>query len=345
MKKTVLTLVVALVAAIPALSQGIIFEETTFQQALDKAKSTDKLIFVDCYTAWCGPCKQLASKVFTRDDVGAIFNAHFINIQVDMEKGEGPELATRYNVKVYPTLLVLEPDGAERHRVVGYRQPEALIQSAREALGDNSLAALRAAHDNGNRQHALIVNYTRALIDANNTEEAERVADEHFNQLTDEQKTDPDLWPLYTNATLSPWGTPRFAYLCQHRQQFDRLVGKQTVDSLMHEITTDLFTTLLKGKNGYTLASLPAFIDALRDIPFERQPHVIAEARFTLALTAQDAPATIALYREHGQNFSTKGITNLIPLMRQKKQQLEDGTHPASLQLVQLIETIEQENK
>ncbi|MDR1273506.1 MAG: thioredoxin family protein [Odoribacteraceae bacterium] len=342
MKKRLLILMAALAAAIPALSQGIAFEqELTFRQALDKAAASGKLLFVDCYTAWCGPCKLLAEQVFPREEVGAFFNERFVSLQIDMEKGEGPALAERYAVKAYPTLLVIRPDGQVQHRIVGFRDAAALIESAREGCSDErSLAALEAGHDNGNRDAATVTRYALALLDAGDLEKATRVVDDFYASLADEAKTDPALWPLHANAALSPWGSSRLEFLRLHKPAFDRLAGKAAVDSLLYTVTTDLFMTLLfKNRDGLTLAYLPEFIETLRGMEFERQASVLAEAEFTLALTRQEAGETVRLYRERGKEFSNKGIMNLVPLMLQNKGQFNAGTHPASIQLVELIES------
>lgn len=54
-----------------------------------------------CYTSWCGPCKQMAQTTFVDPEVAVFFNEKFINVKVDMEKGEGKELKDRYHVKAY----------------------------------------------------------------------------------------------------------------------------------------------------------------------------------------------------------------------------------------------------
>ena len=61
------TLTVAL--AIPAVAQEIKFQEKGWEKALKKASKQDKLIFVDAYTTWCGPCKWMSANVFTDDAV------------------------------------------------------------------------------------------------------------------------------------------------------------------------------------------------------------------------------------------------------------------------------------
>ena len=51
------------IADIPK-EQGVTFFEGTLQAGLEKAKTENKLIFVDCYTTWCGPCKTLKTIYF-----------------------------------------------------------------------------------------------------------------------------------------------------------------------------------------------------------------------------------------------------------------------------------------
>lgn len=118
-----------------ASAQGIKFEHGTYEEALAKAKKESKLVFIDCYTAWCGPCKKLSKTVFTQEEVGTFFNKNFVCIKVDMEKGEGVELGVYYNVRGYPTLLFLDDEGEICGRVSGFTEAKALIEKAKKALG------------------------------------------------------------------------------------------------------------------------------------------------------------------------------------------------------------------
>ena len=71
------------------LQPGIYWEKGTLMQALEKAKKEgDKMVFLDCYASWCGPCKYMAGTVFTTKEAGDYFNKKFVNIKIDMEKGE-----------------------------------------------------------------------------------------------------------------------------------------------------------------------------------------------------------------------------------------------------------------
>ncbi len=113
---------------------GVAFEMLKFDEALAKAKAEGKLVFMDCYTTWCGPCKMLDKEVFPLPEVGAKLAEHFICIKKDMEKGEGPELTKRFKVDAFPTMLILDGEGNELHRILGFRDKERLFKELETAL-------------------------------------------------------------------------------------------------------------------------------------------------------------------------------------------------------------------
>lgn len=107
---------------------GILFVESSWAAIVKKAKAEKKIIFLDAYASWCGPCKLLQKNVFTRSDVGEVFNRNFINVKIDMEKGEGPQLMRLFPLEVYPTLFFIDPSGKVVKKVAGYQSAESLIQ-------------------------------------------------------------------------------------------------------------------------------------------------------------------------------------------------------------------------
>ena len=76
--------------------EGVNFRDITFEEALKQAKSENKLVFMDCYTSWCGPCKNMADKVFPQKAAGDYFSPRFVCVKYDMEKGAGVELAKKF---------------------------------------------------------------------------------------------------------------------------------------------------------------------------------------------------------------------------------------------------------
>lgn len=111
-------------------AQGIIFQEGTLKETLAKARQENKMVFVDVYTTWCGPCKMVAKTVFPQEKVGKYYNQHFINCKLDGEKGEGPELVKKYGIQGYPTFLYLDGDGTLIYSFSGAKDVKGFLDEA-----------------------------------------------------------------------------------------------------------------------------------------------------------------------------------------------------------------------
>ena len=147
-----------------AAGKGIQFRTGSFQDALQEAEATGKLIFLDGYTSWCAPCKMMNTTVFTDPEVGHFFNEHFINVKFDMEKGEGRELLKRYGMQVFPTYLLLDAAGNEVHRVVGGHDAGEFIRLIREGMDpENSIAGMQKRYETGDREADFLRRYITTL--------------------------------------------------------------------------------------------------------------------------------------------------------------------------------------
>ena len=107
--------------------EGIQFVEPNWAKAIEQAKKEKKMIFVDAYTTWCGPCRMLKQKTFPDKAAGDFFNKHFISIALDMEKGDGLAFAEKYQIRAYPTLLIMDADLKSTSIAEGYLNPAQLI--------------------------------------------------------------------------------------------------------------------------------------------------------------------------------------------------------------------------
>jgi thiol:disulfide interchange protein len=108
------------------------FSTQDYQHVLALAKANHKRIFVDAYATWCGPCKQLQKITFQDAKAAAYFNKHFINISIDVEKGDGIKLAKTWEIEGLPTLLILDEKGKIIAHHVGYVNGGGLIEFAKE---------------------------------------------------------------------------------------------------------------------------------------------------------------------------------------------------------------------
>jgi thiol:disulfide interchange protein len=110
---------------------GIEFQNLSLEDAKKLAKKTNKLIFIDVYAAWCGPCKMMAKGPFQEEKVGKVYNEKFINLKIDAEKDPDGEFVSRaYGVRAYPTLLFINSEGKLVKNIIGYQKAEDLLMHA-----------------------------------------------------------------------------------------------------------------------------------------------------------------------------------------------------------------------
>ncbi len=163
---------------------GIQFFKGTMAEAQALAAKEHKIIFMDAYTSWCGPCKRMAKDVFSDAEVGKFFNKHFINIKVDMEKGEGPRLAGKYRVNSYPTLLFLDEKGEVVHAAKGGRPADQFLGLGKVALSKNDKSGEYAQqYEEGKRDPDFLRAYAYALL--NSAKPNLKIANEYIRTQDD----------------------------------------------------------------------------------------------------------------------------------------------------------------
>lgn len=104
---------------------------TSYDEAMAAAKKHKQPIMIDFYADWCAWCKKLDSDTYVNKDVVALAQ-QFISLKIDADV-EGA-LSSRYKVVGLPTILFIDTDGKEIHRVVGYRPPDAFVNEMNSAL-------------------------------------------------------------------------------------------------------------------------------------------------------------------------------------------------------------------
>ena len=112
---------------------GIDFSDLSLAEAKALAKKKKKVIFIDAYASWCGPCKMLDKNTFSDASVGTYFNDKFISLKIDCEKHpDGRSVASTYSVSAYPTLIWIDAEGNLIKKEVGYRTPEQLLRAVQD---------------------------------------------------------------------------------------------------------------------------------------------------------------------------------------------------------------------
>lgn len=215
-----------------AQNSGVFFETGTFEQTLTKVKSNKKgpgIIFLDCYTSWCGPCKYMSEKIFTQEQMGKFFNQNFINIKIDMEKGEGVEIAKKYDIQAYPTFLILDSDGNEINRIVGGGDADSFIKRIKKAMDpSNNPKVIKAKFDSyPNLDNAIA--YLESLKESNFNKEIETFLEEIFAVMPPRDRYSERMWP-YISQSLQDANSKIFEWVLSEKYLVDRIAYKERVD-------------------------------------------------------------------------------------------------------------------
>ena len=219
-----------------AQTPGIKFNKiANWEDAMQKASAEKKLIFVDCYTSWCIPCKKLAEKTFPDKAVGDYFNAHFLNLQYDVEKDStGIMIVKRYEVTAYPTLLFIDPDTGEMiHKAVGAVSAEQLLAIGEQANHpDENLKRLRERYAGGDRAPDFLKVYFITLMFAGEQQNASLIAQEYINRIPIKDMVIEENQGLLSHASLSPLSNLVGRMLDSLDYTYQVLGKKQTDDIL-----------------------------------------------------------------------------------------------------------------
>lgn len=115
----------------------------TWDELAAEASKSQRVVFVDFWTKGCAYCKE-QEVTFSVDSVVSEMEP-LLCFSVDAETKDGNALTRKFNVRGYPTLLFLEPDGTLRDRISGYYAPEPFLGEVRRIKrNENTFSGLRA---------------------------------------------------------------------------------------------------------------------------------------------------------------------------------------------------------
>jgi thiol-disulfide isomerase/thioredoxin len=272
-----------MLALTPTHAQGIDFQSDTtrWQAILDKAKAANKIVFVDAYTTWCGPCKRMAKDVFPQKAVGDVYNAAFINLKMDMEKGEGPSVAQRYGVKAYPTYLFVDGKGDLVHRGLGMIPPDKFIALGKAATNpETQFFGLKKKYDGGERAADFLRKFVVACGEANEEALAEEAADIYLKTQKDLSTDENVDFVFQFSKKLESVG---MQYWLKNRD----VIAKR-VDKLQEEAVLENLLVTAIGKPHFNPLKKEVDLVKARELAVQKLPADIAE-RIVSLLTLQNA--------------------------------------------------------
>jgi thioredoxin-related protein len=241
--------------------KGIKFVHEDFATALEKAKSENKILFMDAYTTWCGPCKLMTKNTFPDTTVASFYNKNFINLKLDMEKGVGPALLTRYGITAFPTLLFVDGEGNIVHKALGFHDVEQFIELGNTVLaGNQTLSTWTKKYDNGDRTPTFLKDYALKLAEAYDKRKGQ-VAEDYLATQTD-WLTEENLDFIY-KFTEGVEGK-LFPFLVKNKKSFEKISNAAEVDAKIQGMLVD---KIFNEKDLPTLT----YADSLIQMVYEKQ--------------------------------------------------------------------------
>ncbi|MGE5363397.1 MAG: thioredoxin family protein [Bacteroidota bacterium] len=227
--------------------KGIKFEHSTWSGILEKARQEGKPVFLDAFASWCSPCKWMAKNIFTNDTVAQFYNANFISAKIDMEKGEGLEIAKKYGVRAYPTMLYISPEGEMIHRTCGSVPAQEFIQNGKNALDpEKQLSVYMKSFGDGNKDAAFTLNYLKALDGACMEYQAEMA--KYFEKQNTETLISRPNWQIISSY-LQDVNSGAFRYMVSNKDKFASLYTADSVNMVMSRIYQASLYELVRKKD------------------------------------------------------------------------------------------------
>ncbi len=288
MKRFSILMMFMMATAVYAQNRSINFTTASLEEAFKLAKEQHKMIFTDCYTVWCVPCKGMDKLVFNQDSVADFFNSHFINVKMDMEKGEGPAAIKTYAVGAFPTYLLFDENGKQLYKFVGGMSPTEFMAKIRAGIKiDNEETQMLTRYAQGDRQPDLMRELILLKIRQMEIDVAKELNDELMDLLTPAQRALPENWVLFKQNRyamyLSNVDTRNFNYLADHWRDFAATNNKDSVDRKMSLIFRKLATESLEGyhfkKRPYDKAQFERYKEQIKatEMPDKNQLLVLIE--------------------------------------------------------------------
>lgn len=131
--KRILLLFLLLLGAVGAEAQ-VRFMTRSTDGVRRQAVEQNKLVFIDLFATWCPPCQMMEREVFSRSDVGAFMEQHFVCAKYDIDKTTGRELLKRYGNHRVPLYLIFNTEGELLGRIRGATDPERFMAEVKRIL-------------------------------------------------------------------------------------------------------------------------------------------------------------------------------------------------------------------
>jgi len=136
-------------------------------------RAQKEYVLVDFETDWCKWCKVLDEKTYPDPQVIKFARKHLVGFKIDAEKGAGIALAQKYNIEGFPTLVIMDNNGLEVDRIIGYYPPPQFLEELKRITnGIETIKAYELEAENSPGQELPLSNLAEKYETAGYSEKA-----------------------------------------------------------------------------------------------------------------------------------------------------------------------------
>ena len=216
----------------------------------------------------------MAREVFPDSKLGEFFNQNFINVKIDMEKGEGIKLKNDFNISAFPTMAWVNYKSQVVHRAVGYRNIEKLLIEGKNAVeGSINEAELYKQYKKNKKNPEKVKEYLDYLLKSHNSYATE-VTQIYLDLLPEERYFERDKLNLIIRQIKSPF-SKYIDFLYENKEELNKKYPKIRIEYRLtqkyNDYATGLAMKVTKGE-AFDQKSFDRLIDLMeeRAIPTEK---------------------------------------------------------------------------
>jgi thioredoxin-related protein len=225
---------------------SIRFDESGLESVMQRAKVEKKPIFYMAYADWCPHCKNIKATTLKDPEVVSFMNANYVFAGLNFEKPGSEDFKTKYNVKTFPTFLVLDENGQELARFTGELKKDKFLSEVKLALNPKQqLPYLKAEYEKDKTNGLNLMRYLVALKKGKDRNELNPIAHEYFEKLTDDKIVNEVNWKIFTNG-VSDIASREYQFVITNQQAFAAITSQKRVNDKFKNSVMELLKPIIK---------------------------------------------------------------------------------------------------
>ena len=225
---------------------SIRFDESGLESVMQRAKVEKKPLFYMVYADWCPHCKNIKATTLRDPEVVLFMNANYVFAGLNFEKPGSEDFKTKYNVKTFPTFLVLDENGQELARFTGELKKDKFLSEVKLALNPKQqLPYLKAEYEKDKTNGLNLMRYLVALKKGKDRNELNPIAHEYFEKLSDDKIVNEVNWKIFTNG-VSDIASREYQFVITNQQAFAAITSQKRVNDKFKNSVIELLKPIVK---------------------------------------------------------------------------------------------------